>query len=123
VGSDSRIVWDANDDNAMGPDYLDQDGNPLRGDADIILGHETVHSYHNALGAAQPTPADSGGYQILEESATVGRTATTTTDAAGNTVNVPDFSGTPPSENSLRQELGYPLRQDYYPNNGTAAPF
>jgi uncharacterized Zn-binding protein involved in type VI secretion len=123
VGSDSRIVWDANDNNALGPDYLDADGNTLRTDSSLILGHESVHAYHNALGTAQPDPANAGGYQILEESATVGRTSTVTQDAAGNPVNVPDYSGTPPSENSLRDELGFPRRLDYYPNSGGAAPF
>jgi len=124
-GTNSTICWDPSKHNLHG--FTTPSGQPLPTGSDIILGHETVHAYHNSTGTNANGPRDSYGRQKGassrgEERATVGAGGTSIVDPAGNTASVPDHSGDSPTENSLRRELGLPERETYYPTNWPGGP-
>jgi uncharacterized Zn-binding protein involved in type VI secretion len=120
-GGSSVVSWDPGQ-HSLGAGYLDSNGKPLQTGSEIILGHESVHAYHNATGTDSNGPIDSyggqqGGSSRGEERATVGTKGGTITDPSGNQVNAPDHSADTPTENSMRRELGLPERDSYYPTN------
>ncbi len=125
-GGDSTISWDPDEHNLRG--FTTDDGQPLPTGSDIILGHETVHAYHNATGTHANGPRDKypgqggDGSSRGEERATVGTGGTSIVDPEGNTVSVTDYSDSSPTENSLRRELGMPERKTYYPTNWPGGP-
>ena len=86
----------------------------------VLLGHELVHAHHNATGTNGNGPEDSypgqsGSSSRGEERKTVGCAGGTITQPNGAPATVPDHSLDVPTENSLRRELGLPLRPTYYP--------
>ncbi|MEZ4297453.1 MAG: M91 family zinc metallopeptidase [Polyangiaceae bacterium] len=95
--------------------------------AAVILGHELVHAHHNATGTNANGPADSypgqsGSSSRGEERKTVGCGGTIVTQPDGTPGTVPDHSRDVPTENSLRRDLGLPLRPTYYPPTWPGGP-
>lgn len=142
VRSDSTVSW--NPDQALpGLDSKD----PRTGA--VVLGHELCHANHNANGTNANGPWDtypkqSGSSARGEERQTVGsappydKDGEKITDRSGNPagtyIRTPDgtyivdknyTSGPPngqPTENSIRKDLGLPLRATYYPPDWPGGP-
>jgi len=122
VGSDSVVEWNPNL-------HTTDPADPVAGTpgATVILGHELVHADHNANGTDHNGPYDSypgqqGASARGEERATVGAGGNTVTDPNGNVQPVPDHSNDSPTENSIRDDMGLPRRQTYYPSNWPGGP-
>ena len=114
-GSDSTVQWNP-DHNTVDAAAGDSPGST------VILGHEMVHAYHNATGtnANDPWysyPGQAGSSALGEERATVGESGVQVLDPSGNPVAVTDYGSSVPTENSLRDDLGIPRRNSYYPSN------
>ena len=117
VGSDSTVSWNPNH-------HTTDASDPVAGSpgSTVVLAHELVHANHNANGRDANGPNDSysgqnGTSARGEERATVGAGGTSVTQPDGSTASVPDHSNDHPTENSIRDDLGIPRRQTYYPGN------
>ena len=115
----------------------------------VVLGHELCHANHgangtNANGPYDQYPPQSGSSARGEERQTVGSrppydsNGNPLTDAAGNPTGThvrlpdgtyapsPDYSSRPPTgqptENSIRNDFGFPLRGTYYPPTWPGQP-
>lgn len=116
-GTDSTVSWNPNHQTTDASDPVS--GTP---GSTVILGHELIHAMHNATGTNGNGPYDSydsqsGSSARGEERSTVGEGGTSVTAPDGTTQAVPDYSGSHPTENSLRDDLGIPRRPTYYPSN------
>ncbi len=117
TGTDSTISWN--------PDHNTTDAaDPATGSpgSTVVLGHELVHSMHNAEGNNHNGPNDSypgqdGSSARGEERATVGAGGTSVVQPDGTNAAVPDHSHDHPTENSIRDDLGIARRPTYYPSN------
>jgi len=121
-GTDSTVSWNPSH-NTTDP------ADPVAGSpgSTVILGHELVHAMHNATGTNANGPYDSypgqsGSSARGEERSTVGEGGTSVVAPDGTTQAVPDYSGSHPTENSLRDDLGIPRRPTYYPSTWPGGP-
>jgi uncharacterized Zn-binding protein involved in type VI secretion len=121
-GTDSTVSWNPSH-NTTDP------ADPVTGSpgSTVILGHELVHAMHNATGTNANGPYDSypgqsGSSARGEERSTVGEGGTSVVAPDGTTQAVPDYSGSHPTENSLRDDLGIPRRPTYYPSTWPGGP-
>jgi uncharacterized Zn-binding protein involved in type VI secretion len=144
VGSDSTIGWDP-DVQGFGPEGTTADWE--QPGSDMLLGHETGHSIHNAEGSYPANGAfvqnadGTQGVNIAEDRNTVGlpeqtyNNPTNPADQSNGHV-LPSTEGSSPfTENSLRSEyeergvrspaLGEPVgqRPSYYPSSWGGQPF
>jgi hypothetical protein len=116
-GTDSTVSWNPSHNTTDASDPVT--GSP---GSTVILGHELIHASHNATGTNANGPYDSypgqsGSSARGEERSTVGEGGTSVVAPDGSTQAVPDYSGSHPTENSLRDDLGIPRRPTYYPSN------
>jgi len=121
VGSDSTVGWDPN------VSHSHADPPDVNVGSEVILGHELIHATHNANGTNANGPYDLYPGQSKpsargEERVTVGLPGGTITQPDRTPAAVPDFSNDFPTENSMREELGIPLRPSYYSRNWPGGP-
>ncbi len=142
VKSDSTVSWNPTQNLAGLPP-----GDPRSGA--VVLGHELCHANHNANGTNangpnETHPGQKGSSARGEERQTVGSAppydahGNAVTDANGNPAGTcvrrpngtyapdPDYTSSPPAgqptENSIRNDLGFPQRGTYYPPTWPGGP-